>query len=155
MFKLKGGQFVFDEDTMIKHDPVTSFKSLWSGEHAAIDIYRACMERLSDEHLSSASLCHQLHVQNSKILAKRIQALKDTPEVDLGHRLLELAGTLAAAAPEVAICAILAKIESELLSEYMDSLSTFENENLDLLQNAILPNQHKCFDAWAAERPAA
>ncbi len=155
MFKIKGGKFVYDEDATIQHDPVAKLKALWSGEHAAIDTYRACMERLSDEHLNHAAECHQLHVQNAKLLAKRIEKLGGTPEVDLGHRLLALAGTLAAAAPEQAICSILEKMENELLSEYMDSLSSFESENLDLLQNAILPNQHKCFDAWTEQRPAA
>ncbi len=151
MLHLKGGTFVFDE-SVVRNDPITNFKDMWSGEISLARLYKHCGHVFSDQALKDIALyCEQLHEANAETLSAHIHALGgEAHHIDLWHSIVHVPDLVVDLLGSGLSERMFHKLECDRLSEYMDKLSTVENEDLAIFQDKILPNQDKCFEVWKA-----
>ncbi len=155
MLHLRGRNFYFSEEP-VRRDPIANLKALWSGEASAVKTYTNYVESLSDDQLvQTAQYCLQLHTANEQALRNHIISLGDSVDfIDVWHSICSLKDAVAAALGDSVSYAALRQMEEGFLDEYMEKISAFENENLDLLQHHLIPNQERCYEAWMAyEKP--
>jgi hypothetical protein len=136
----------------VRQDPIANFKALWSGEASAVKTYKNCVESLDDTRLvQTAQYCLSLHVANEQALRAHIISLGDNVEhIDVWHSICSLKDAVAGALGDGVTFLTLRQMEEGFLGEYMDKISAFENENLDLIQQHLIPNQERCYEAWVA-----
>jgi len=153
--RIKNGKFVFDT-TMILEDPSSNLKDLWFREHACVKIYTHWLESLREPALvEMANWCLAAHNLNAEKLHAQIVALGDDVHmVDHWRAIGSIKDMVATSFGSTLAVADLLGMEQDLLEEYISKLMKFDGENLHLLQNEILPVQHKCSQAWE-QHPAS
>lgn len=137
-------------DSIVQNDPTENFKQIWSSEMALIQTYSHCLKVFTAPEVREiASYCKNLHELNAERLRTHIERLGGQADhINLSDSLTELPAVLANLLGEELTETILLKIECERLSDYLDKLSTVENDDLEVLQEQLLPNQEKCYCVW-------
>lgn len=138
---------------MVHVDPIENLKSLWNGEASAVSTYSHCLGSFNTpELLQKAKFCLNQHAGNEQKLRLYIKSLGgQVGRVDAWHTICSsIKDVLAGLLSEHMVAVTLRKMEEDLLEEYMDKLSTFENENLDFVQHQLIAQQESCYEAWVS-----
>lgn len=149
MLHLKQGKFVFD-GKMNRQDPASNLKDLWFKENACMQAYAHWLATMTDASFAKrANWCVEAHKLNAQKLHDRIVQLGDDINwFDNWRQINGLVDVVATSLGETIAIADVKNMEEVLLEEYMSKLTNFDDFNLNLLQQELMPVQYKCVQAW-------